>query len=160
MIDTIRRFFDKYIAPELEHPGEPHREHGYQLATAALLFEVSRADHRISDDELSAITALIKRCFDLSDTDTRRLMDLAREESEQAVSLYELTRHIDKRLSASEKIHIVELLWEVALADGALDRYEEYTIRKLADLLHVAHSDFIAAKLRVEKGMVRHPRRS
>ena len=157
MIDTIRRFFDKYIAPELEHAGDQHREHGYRLATAALLFEVSRADHHISDEELSAISSLVKGRFDLSDADTGALMNLARQESEQAVSLYELTRHIDKRLSASEKIHIVELLWEVALVDGSLDRYEEYTIRKLADLLHVAHSDFIAARIRVERGTGRHP---
>ncbi len=152
MIDTIRRFFDKHIAPELEHAGDEHREHGYQLATAALLFEVSRADHHTSAEELDAIAAVIRRCFELSEEDAGNLMELARQESEQAVSLYELTKLIDKRLTASEKIHIIELLWEVAFIDGKLDRYEEYTIRKLADLLHVAHGDFIAAKLRVERG--------
>jgi uncharacterized tellurite resistance protein B-like protein len=151
MIDTIRRFFDKHIAPELEHAGERHREHGYQLATAALLVEVSRADHHISDAELETIAGLVRRSFDLSHEDTETLVDLAHQESEQAVSLYELTSLIDKRLTLSEKIHIVELLWEVAFVDGKLDRYEEYTIRKLADLLHVSHGDFINTKLRVEQ---------
>ena len=152
MIDTIRRFFDKYVAPDLERAGEHHREHGYHLATAALLFEVSRADHHASEEELQTIGSLVRQCFGLSDTDANALMELAHQESEQAVSLYELTKLIDKRLSLSEKIHVIELLWEVAFADGELDRYEEYTIRKLADLLHVSHGDFIAAKLRVERG--------
>lgn len=152
MIDTIRRFFDKYVEPELERAGEQHREHGYQLATAALLFEVSRADHHVSEEELSTVAALVQGCFKLTDEDAAALTDLARRESEEAVSLYELTKLIDKRLSLAEKIHIVELLWKVAFVDGRLDRYEEYTIRKLADLLHVSHGDFIAAKLRVEEG--------
>ena len=151
MIDVIRRFFDKYIEPELEHPGAAHREHAYRLATGALLFEVSRADHHIGDQELTTISELLKTRFELSVEDTQHLVDLAHRESEEAVSLFEFTRLVDARLSAGEKIHVVELLWEVAFADGRLDRYEEYTIRKLADLLHVAHSDFITAKLRVEQ---------
>lgn len=150
MIDTIRRFFDKHIAPELEQPGHAHREHAYRLATGALLFEVSRADHHISEKELETIAQVLKSRFELSDEDTRLLVDLAHRESEEAVSLFEFTRLVDTRLTPEEKIHVIELLWEVAFADNELDRYEEYTIRKLADLLHVPHREFIAAKLRIE----------
>lgn len=153
MIDAISRFFDKYIEPELKHPGADHREHAYRLATGALLFEVSRADHHISETEIETITGLLKGRFDLCDEDTRLLVELARRESEEAVSLYEFTRLVDTRLTAHEKCHVIELLWEVAFADRQLDRYEEYAIRKVADLLHVAHRDFIAAKLRVEQRM-------
>jgi len=151
MIDAIRRFYDKHIAPELEHPETAHREHAYRLATGALLFEVSRADHHISDEELRSITGVLKRRFSLSDDDASLLVDLAHQESEESVSVFEFTRLIDGRLTAEEKTHVVELLWEVAFADGRLDSYEEYTIRKLADLLHVSHRNFIAAKLRVEQ---------
>ncbi len=152
MIDTLRRFFDQRIATELERPGAEHRERAYRLATGALLFEVSRADHRISDDEIGTITRLLQGRFGLSSEETGSLVELARRESEEAVSLYDFTKLVDARLNLEEKIRVVELLWEVAFADGSLDRYEEYTIRKLADLLHVSHSDFIAAKLRVEQG--------
>ena len=46
------------------------------------------------------------------------------------------------------KEHIVELLWQVAYADGAVDKYEAHLVRRIADLIHVSHRSFIAAKLR------------
>jgi len=44
----------------------------------------------------------------------------------------------------------VESLWEVAYADQHLDRYEDHLVRKVADLIHVRHSDFIRTKLEVK----------
>jgi uncharacterized tellurite resistance protein B-like protein len=44
---------------------------------------------------------------------------------------------------------VIEYLWEVAYADNQLDKYEEHFVRKIADLLHVAHKDFMASKHRV-----------
>jgi uncharacterized tellurite resistance protein B-like protein len=41
------------------------------------------------------------------------------------------------------------MLWSVAYADDKLDRYEEYYVRKIADLLYISHSDYIKAKLSV-----------
>ena len=40
------------------------------------------------------------------------------------------------------------MLWDVAYADGRIDKYEDYTIRKISDLLYIKHADFIKAKLR------------
>jgi uncharacterized tellurite resistance protein B-like protein len=37
-------------------------------------------------------------------------------------------------------------MWELAYADAELDKYEEYVIRKVADLIYVSHSEFIRAK--------------
>ena len=40
------------------------------------------------------------------------------------------------------------MLWLVAFADGKKDAHEEHMVRKIAGLLHVAHPDFIDAKLK------------
>jgi uncharacterized tellurite resistance protein B-like protein len=42
----------------------------------------------------------------------------------------------------------MEELWRAAYSDGALHEYEEHLIRRIADLLHLSHSQFIGAKLR------------
>ena len=42
----------------------------------------------------------------------------------------------------------MKFLWDIAYADGRIDKYEDYTIRKISDLLYVKHSDFMKAKLR------------
>ena len=45
-------------------------------------------------------------------------------------------------------MQLLEALWRVARSDEIVHKYEEHLIRRVADLLHVPHSGFIAAKLR------------
>ena len=47
-------------------------------------------------------------------------------------------------------MELIKNMWEVAYADGNLDRYEEHLIRRVAELLYVSHSDFIKTKLAVK----------
>jgi len=72
----------------------------------------------------------------------------AMSEAEATLSLHEHVSFINENLQKSDKIALVEHMWRVAIADGNIDRYEEYTIRKLCDLIHVKHRDYIQAKHR------------
>ena len=38
-------------------------------------------------------------------------------------------------------------MWSVAFADGAVDKYEEHLIRKIAGLIYVPHQEFIRTRL-------------
>ena len=38
-------------------------------------------------------------------------------------------------------------MWKIAYADGNIDKDEEHIIRKVSNLIYVAHSDFIKAKI-------------
>ena len=49
----------------------------------------------------------------------------------------------------AEKESVVEMLWRIALADHRLDKYEDYMIAKIADLLYVARGDVLRLKSRV-----------
>ena len=141
MIQTIRQFFAVRIASE-ERP-EPSLE----LATAALLIEVSRSDFDVSDEERAAIEEQVRKSFGLTEEQTREIVVLAEEEVARAVSLYEFTRLVDKRFTPDQKRHIIGLLWEVALSDERIEGREEHLIRKVATLLHVPHEAFIAEKI-------------
>jgi len=141
VIRSIREFFAVRIASE-ERP-EPSLE----LATAALLIEVSRADFDASEDERAAIEEQVRKSFGLTEDETREIVALAEEEVARAVSLYEFTRLVDRSFTPDQKRHIVGLLWEVALSDERIEGREEHLIRKVATLLHVPHEAFIAEKL-------------
>jgi len=65
------------------------------------------------------------------------------------VSLYQFTGLINQHFTPEQKVRVVEMLWQVAYADGHLDPYEEALVRKIADLIHVPHRQFIQAKHRV-----------
>lgn len=146
MLRTIQEFFDTRIRSTSGEPASTDR--ALQLATAALLVEVSRADHEMKNEERRVIGEAVRKTFNLSEHDTEVLIRLAEEEAQTATSTHQFTQLIDKHFPMQQKIHIVELLWQVAFADANKDRHEEHLIRRIADLLHVPHREFIDAKLR------------
>ncbi len=148
MIKTIREFFYARIVTEEATPVS--LEHGQRLATAALLIEISRADFEVADEEKLAIEEALRDSFGISDEETREIIALAEQEVKESISLYEFTRLVDEGFTPEQKKHIIGLLWQVAFSDDRLEEREEYVIRKIANLLHVAHADFIDEKLKVK----------
>lgn len=149
MIAAIQEFFRARIGAE--QASGPDR-HGLQLATAALLFEMLRADHQEHPQERRTLEQALREHFELGEDELRDLAELADREVSHAVSLYPFTGLINEHFSAEQKVRVVEMLWRVAYADGSLDPYEEALVRKISDLLYVPHRDFIQAKHRVRDG--------
>lgn len=153
MLNRVREFFERNVAGSIESGSEDSREHAFQLATAALLMEISRADREIDSDEREAVDRAVRNVFNLDAAETRTLVELAEEEAENATSLYEFTRLINDNFDHGQKQHVVEMLWRVAFADGHADEHEVHLIRRIADLIHVPHRGFIRAKLKVQSEM-------
>ena len=148
MLKAIKQFFDSHISQVEESGRDP--AYRLQVATAALLIEIARADFQVEDQEMEKIAEVLRAKFQLSAGEVQELVDLATEEAKQAISYYEFTSLINKEFSFENKLKIIELMWEVAYADDYLQKYEEALIRKISDLLYIPHSDFIAAKHRVK----------
>ncbi len=113
------------------------------LAMAALLIEAARADHQVDVAEVAAVTTQLARQLELSPVEAERLATRAREAVEHSVSLHEFTRPLHESLTQNEKLEVVAMLWGVVLADRRVDRYEEYLVGKVAELLYVARGDVI-----------------
>ena len=45
---------------------------------------------------------------------------------------------LNKTLTEKDKERVVLLLWQIAYADGRLDKYEDSMVSKIADLLYVS----------------------
>jgi uncharacterized tellurite resistance protein B-like protein len=119
------------------------------MAIATLLMEVARAHSTTSEAERQAVQRLIETHFALPKDVSQTIAAAAEHEAERATSLYPLTSMINSECSQQDKRQVVRMLWEVSFADGHLDRHEEHIIRRIADLLHVPHREFIRAKLQV-----------
>jgi len=117
-----------------------------ELACAALMFEVARADFAVEAIEQETVTALLTDQFSLSADEVSTITEAAVEQADGATCLFEFTRTLNELASAEQKRNLLAMMWRVAMADNALSRYEEHVIRKVADLLYVPHGDFIAAK--------------
>ena len=117
-----------------------------ELACAALMFEVARADFSVETTEQDAVPSLLTAQFKLSADEVSTITEAAIEQADAATCLFEFTRTLNELASAEQKRNLLAMMWRVAMADNALSRYEEHVIRKVADLLYVPHGDFIAAK--------------
>ena len=115
---------------------------------------VAQAPMRLDDaseHERRAVLDSLRNKFALSDEDAAQITALAEEEAREAVGYYQFTSLINRSFSAEQKVLVVELMWRVAYADATLSAHEQHVIRKVADLLHVGHGDYIAAKLRARQ---------
>lgn len=119
------------------------------LAVAVLLVEMARADHDHAEVEQQEITRQLETAFRLDPAEARGLLAEARGAVEHSVSLHEFTRTLHDGMDYAEKQRVVEMLWEVALADSSLDRYEDYLVGKVAELLYVSRGDVLRLKHRV-----------
>jgi uncharacterized tellurite resistance protein B-like protein len=123
--------------------------HTLSLATAALMIEVMRADFAVVESERQAVQTLLQKQLFLSTDEVDELFALAEQEVIDSVSLFQFTSLIDQNMPYAQKVRIIEMLWQVVYADHNLDKYEESMVRKIADLLHVSHRDFIQSKHRL-----------
>ena len=148
MLKGIRDFFEQHLAAPARGPS---RRHTLELATATLIAEVARLDGGIDAGEREAMLRAIGERFSLTPEEARALVDLAEAESREATDYYQFTSLVRERYSQEERQEIVELLWQAAYADCHLSAHEQHVVRKIADLLYVPHSAYIAAKLRAQE---------
>ncbi|AWL12332.1 hypothetical protein HMF8227_01862 [Saliniradius amylolyticus] len=117
------------------------------IATAVLYMEVIRADSELAEDETQMMHQLLVKQFNLSDKQAEQLLHRSGEHTDSANDMMTFTRVLNDSCDAEQKQTVMVNLWKLALADGQLDKHEEHTIRRIADLLYVPHSKFIQSKL-------------
>ncbi|MFV2060332.1 MAG: TerB family tellurite resistance protein [Gammaproteobacteria bacterium] len=145
MLKAIQNYFDSYITPE----PEVDIEHQLKLATTALLIEMMLQDDDVAEQEIITIKETIQNTFELTADESQTLFELAEQEQRNSTDYHQFTRLIAKNYTKQQKCQVIENLWRIAYADGHLDRLEEHMLRRISDLIYVAHSDFIRIKHKV-----------
>lgn len=126
---------------------DQHEPISVELAAAALMVEVMAADHAWDDVEEQKIRSLMASVLKLDSTQQDEILDMAKSEVRGSHDLFSFTKRINDSYSEDQKYELMVALWQVAFADGNVDRYEEHMIRKLSELLYLHHSHFIRSKL-------------
>ncbi len=150
MLKTIKNFFENHLNAETA-ANESTQVDRIHLASAALLIELGRIDQSIDQEESQVLLKILQQKFNLEEERLMELYRLAEQEVEEASSLYQFTSLINEAYDRPCRIRLLSDMWEVAYADGKLDRHEDHLIRKIADLLYLSHSDFIRTKLAVKE---------
>ena len=150
MLNSIKSFFEKQFLSEPNQGSDRIDDNKrLEIALAALMVEVIVSDFEKKTEEKAELLKLIQSSFGMDEDQARDLIKLAEAEHDNSTDYFQFTHLINQHYSPKQKIKLVENLWRIAYSDNVLDRYEEHVIRRIADLLYVSHSDFMATKLRV-----------
>jgi uncharacterized tellurite resistance protein B-like protein len=131
------------------------RQDPLRLATAAILLDIAYADGTFTPAEDGDIVGFLQRAFALAGEEARELIAAAGEIRARTIDHFALTNYIRKNSALPDRIEIVRTMWRMVYGDGKLTDYENYLVRKLADLLGLEHHVMIGAKVDVlrELGM-------
>lgn len=149
MLRNIRTFFEAHFISK-PNTSKSDSEHALHLAMASLMVEVAESDYEDAPEERDALLKIVKNSFDLEDEDANQIIDLAKKEHAESTDYFQFTSLINQNYSAAQRIELIENLWKIAFSDKILDKHEEHVIRRIADLIHVSHSDFMLTKLKVQ----------
>ncbi len=118
-------------------------------ACAALLIEIAFADKNFDEREKESLKESLLKSYTIDVETINEIINDAEKTVEESTSLYEYTRIVNDEFEYPQKLNLLENLWKVAYADETLDKYEEHLLRKISDLIHISHSDYINVKLKV-----------
>ncbi len=127
-------------------PGNPGE---LEIAATALLVESALMDGHFDSQERSKIAHLLSRRFALDDRAAENLIERAENKVRRSPQLYGFTRVVKDRFEYEDRIELMEMLWEVAYADGELHDFEASLMRRVAGLIYVSDRDSGAARKRV-----------
>ena len=147
MVNRIKALFNT-----LKSENNPEKANVFSdkdIAAAALLVEAACMDGTLDEREAEVIQNLLTVRFHLNGEEATDLYAVAQAAKEDATHLMRFTRTIKNNYSEGERIDLIEMLWEVAFADGIIHEFEENLIRRLAGLIYVSDRDRGDAKKRV-----------
>lgn len=148
MIGIFKNLFTDGLKDKISESDidQPHRLY---MATCAILLEMARIDGEFDDSERQDIIDIFKNKYNLASEEISDLIKAAEEELERSIDLWHFTNRINRNYTPDEKIQIIETIWQLAYADGKLDKHEDYLMHKLTNLLNLPHKHLIDAKLKV-----------
>lgn len=120
-----------------------------RLSVAVLLLEAARQDDSFDARERAVIRKLLSARFALSDAECERLIATAQDHAAGLVQLHGHTSAIAEAMDGRQRVELIEMLWDVAYADGVLDPEEDLLIRRIAGLIYVDDRERVLARQRV-----------
>ena len=145
MKNFFKGFFNKPISQE------PETSNSVLLSAISLMIEVSLADEIMDFSELETLKKVLLNEFEVKENDLENLISDAKKNQNSSTSLYEFTRKINDEYEFDDKKNLILSMWKIAYADGNIDKYEEYVIRKVSDFIYISHPEFIESKQKAKR---------
>lgn len=123
----------------------------FRLAAAALLVHVATSDSDFGEAEREKLRGILAQRFELDVEEVDALMNSAIRADLEAVDLYQFTSVLNRAFNEEERQRIVEMMFEVAYADGELSEFEDNVVWRASELLHVPSRERVTIRRRVRE---------
>ena len=150
MFDAIKSFVADLASGE--KPAGSLDGDDLRVATAALLIHAAAIDGSMSAAERDKLRSLLRQRFEFDDAAAAELIEQGAAADEKAVDLYHFTRLLNDSLDENGRLRVVEMMWTIAYADGAVSEFEDNLMWRVADLLGVSSTERIALRHRAAAG--------
>ena len=147
MLRSIGEFISE-ITGGTRHPVS-FEETDFRLAAAALLVHVATTDNNFDDAERAKLAEVLSQRFDLGVEEADELIESAVRADLEAVDLYQFTSRLNASFDEEGRKKIVEMMFQVAYADGSLSEFEDNIVWRAADLMHVPSRERVTIRRRV-----------
>ena len=118
---------------------------------SGLMIEAANTDGEVTQEELNKISHSLINIFKEDPKVVEASLTKAFENKDNSKSLYFYTSKLNKSYSNENKIKLIEVLWEIILADNEIHDFETNLIRRLAGLLYISDVECGNAKIRASK---------
>ena len=118
---------------------------------SGLMIEAANTDGEVTQEELNKISYSLINVFKEDPKAVEVSLTKAFENKNNSKSLYYYTSKLNKSYSNENKIKLIEVLWEIILADNKIHDFETNLIRRLAGLLYISDVECGNAKIRAGK---------
>tara|TARA_B100001250_G_scaffold331280_1_gene296368 strand:- start:44 stop:487 length:444 start_codon:yes stop_codon:yes gene_type:complete len=115
---------------------------------SGLMIEAANTDGEVTQQELNKISHSLINVFKEDPKAVEVSLTKAFENKDNSKSLYYYTSKLNKSFSNENKIKLIEVLWEIILADNEIHDFETNLIRRLAGLLYISDVECGNAKIR------------
>jgi uncharacterized tellurite resistance protein B-like protein len=126
----------------------------YRLAAAALLVHVAALDQNFHSGEQAKLRRVLAERFDLDAREAEKLVEAAVCADREAVDLYRFTSVINHALDDAGRQRVVEMMFQIAYADGQLSEFEDNAVWRASELLHVPARERVTIRRQVRAGAV------
>jgi len=147
MLRSIGEFISE-ITGGARHP-VTFEETDFRLAAAALLVHVATTDNNFDDAERAKLREVLSQRFDLGVEEADDLIESAIRADREAVDLYQFTSLLNRSFDEEERRKVVEMMFQVAYADGQLSEFEDNIVWRAAELMHVASRERVTIRRQV-----------
>ena len=118
---------------------------------SGLMIEAANTDGEVTQEELNKISYSLINVFKEDPKAVEISLTKAFENKDNSKSLYYYTSKLNKTFSNENKIKLIEVLWEIILADNEIHDFESNLIRRLAGLLYISDVECGNAKIKAGK---------